>query len=133
MPARRTSNHLKALRGTDRPDRMREEPEFPAVSGETPPPDWLTSPEAVAEWRNKVKLLSEAGVLTEASLTPLAHYCNMHAAAVRQWRAGMNPTAAELTQLRLMATEFGFTPASASKAGGGGGKKKAENPFRALG
>lgn len=132
MPARRTSNHLKALRGTDRPDRMREEPDFPAVE-DAPPPDWLIDPVAVAEWRDKVALLSAAGVLTEASLTPLAHYCNMHASAVRQWRAGMPPTAADLTQLRLMATEFGFTPASATKAGGGGGKKKDANPFKALG
>ena len=47
-----------------------------------------------------------------ASLEVLGHWCNMHAAAVQKWRAGMTPHAAELTQLRLMATEFGFTPAS---------------------
>lgn len=132
MPARRTPNHLKALKGTDRPDRMRDEPDFPVVEGAPDPPDWLIGPEAVKEWKEKVALLSSAGVLTEASLAVLGHYCNMHASAVQKWRANMAPHAAELTQLRLMATEFGFTPASQSKAGGGG-KGKERNPFKALG
>jgi phage terminase small subunit len=131
MPARRTTNHLKELKGTDRPDRMRDEPEFPVVD-DAPAPDWLIGPEAVAEWCAKVALLSAAGVLTEASLAVLGHYCNMHASAVKKWRAGMDPSAADLTQLRLMATEFGFTPASKSKAGGGGGAKTEGNPFRKL-
>lgn len=130
MPARRTPNHLKALKGTDRPDRMRDEPEFPAVQ-DAPEPDWLIGPEAAAEWKDKTKLLADAGVLTEASLTILGHYCNMHASALRKWRAGMEPTAAEMTQLRLMATEFGFTPASKSKAGGGNRPGEA-NPFKGL-
>lgn len=131
MPARRTSNHLKALRGTDRPHRLREEPEFPPASS-TLPPDWVTDPVALAEWEHKVDLLSSAGVLNAACLTVLGHYCNMHAAAVARWNAGDPPLAADLTQLRLMATEFGFTPASRSKAGGGG-KKESANPFQKLG
>ena len=130
MPARRTSNHLKALRGTDRADRIRDEPDFPLLE-DAEPPDWLNGPEALIEWRKKVKLLADAGVLTEASLEVLGHWCNMHAAAVQKWRAGMTPHAAELTQLRLMATEFGFTPASKSKAGGGTKREKA-NPFQSL-
>ena len=119
MPRRRTSNKLKVLKGTDRPDRMRDEPDYPVVEGCPDPPDWVRVPLAVREWEEKVRLLSDAGVLTEASLSTLGHYCNMHAAAVQKWDAGMSPTAADLTQLRLMATEFGFTPASRSKASSG--------------
>lgn len=117
MPARRTTNESKELSGTDRADRMRDGVEFPAAAN-TEPPDWLNGPEAVKEWGHKVKLLSDAGVLTDAGLTMLGHYCNMHSAAVRQWRAGEAPTAAEVTQLRLLAGDFGFTPASQSKVRG---------------
>lgn len=130
MPKRRTSNHMKMMRGTDRPDRMRDEPDFPEPAS-LDAPDWLSGPEAVKEWTHKVVLLSEAGVLTDASLSVLGQYCNMHADAVKRWRLGDKPTAADLTQLRLMATEFGFTPASRSKVGGG--KKPSENPFGKLG
>lgn len=130
MPARRTSNHMKVLRGTDRKDRTRDEADFPVVSGSVDPPDWLIDAEAVKEWHHKVDLLTRASVLTEAGLSLLGQYCNMHAAAVKQWRAGLAPTAADLTQLRLMATEFGFTPASISKVGRP--SKGKGNPFKEL-
>lgn len=123
---------MKVLNGTARRDRMREEPDFPVVEGYPDPPDWLMDPEAVAEWERKVRMLSDAGVLTEASLSTLAQYCNMHADAVKRWRLGDKPTAADLTQLRLMATEFGFTPASRSKAGGDRKSKGEGNPFGSL-
>ena len=131
MAARRTPNHLKVLAGTDRKDRIREEVEYPAAVNPDPP-DWLIDAEAVREWREKVQLLEDAGVLTVAALSLLGHYCNMHAAAVKLWREGESPTAADTTQLRLMATEFGFTPASRSKVGGSG-KKEPANPFAAIG
>lgn len=128
MPARRTSNRMKVLKGTDRKDRMRDEPDYPKVEGCPDPPYSLRGPIAVQEWENKVRLLTEAGVLTEAALTTLNAYCNMVADVFQAWEAGAKPTAADLTQLRLMATEFGFTPASRSKAGGGG-KSEGGNPF----
>jgi phage terminase small subunit len=90
----------------------------------------LVDPEAVREWNHKAKLLTDAGVLNEAALSQLGHYCNMHAKAVQKWRLGSEPTAAEQTQLRMMATEFGFTPASKSKVGGG--KSDEKNAFAEL-
>ena len=131
MPRRRTPNHLKVAKGTDTPARMRDEPDFALVDGYPEAPDYLINPDAVEEWDHKVRILSDAGVLTEASLSTLAKYCNMHADCLKQWRAGMKPTAAELTQVRMMATEFGFTPASSSKVGGGA--KKEANKFASLG
>lgn len=130
MPARRTSNKMKALRGTDTRQRVRVEADYPMVEGYPDAPDWLKGPMAVREWDHKARLLTDAGVLTEASLSTLGHYCNMHAAAVQLWDAGMSPSASDMTQLRLMATEFGFTPASRSKAGGA--SKPDANPFDAL-
>ena len=119
MGNRRKTNAQKALEGTDRKDRHRTEAEFPPIeSGEPlPVPDWLISPEAVAKWESTTALLANAGVLTHADLDELAHYCNMHAQAVKQWRADLAPTAAENTQRRLLGTEFGLTPASRSKPG----------------
>lgn len=128
MPARRTSNEMKVIRGTDRPDRMRDEPDYPTVDGYPEPPYSLRGPIAVKEWDDKIRLLSDAGVLTEAALTTLNAYCNMVADVFQAWEAGAKPTAADLTQLRLMATEFGFTPASRSKAGGSS-KTNDGNPF----
>lgn len=130
MPARRTTNRMKVLNGTDTPSRMRDEPDFPVVSEYPDPPDWLVDAEAVNEWEHKVRILTDAGVLTEASLSTLAKYCNMHAKAVQKWRAGTEPTAADMTQIRLMATEFGFTPASQSKVGNG--SKGETNKFAEL-
>jgi phage terminase small subunit len=107
---------LKVLQGTDRPCRNYPEPEFPAPAS-TDPPDWLAGPEAVAEWGRIVGILDPARVLTAGDLTLLGHLCNMHDSAVRRWRSGLAPLAADLTQLRLVYAEFGLTPASRSKAG----------------
>lgn len=130
MPKRRSSNRMKVLKGTDKPNRMRDEPDFPTVEEYPDPPDWLVDPEAVKEWEHKARILTDAGVLPEPALSILGQYCNMHAKAVQKWRLGSEPSAAEMTQLRLMATEFGFTPASASKVGGG--KKGETNDFKEL-
>lgn len=116
MPARRTSNEEKRVRGTDRPDRMRDEPDFPVVEGYPDPPTWLTHVEAIREWKKNVRILAGAGSLTEDNLSLLAHYCQLHAEIVSDVISGEKPTAADRTQLRLMATEFGFTPSSRSKA-----------------
>ena len=130
MANRRKPNALKVLEGTDRKDRHKPEAEFPPIeSGKPiPAPDWLISPEAVAKWKSATVLLANVGVLTHADLDELAHYCNLHAQAVSIWRAGMAPTAAETTQRRLLATEFGLTPASRHKAGKAGNGAEA-NPF----
>ena len=130
MPRRRKPNALKVLEGTDRKDRHKAEAEFPPIeSGKPiPPPDWLISPEAVSKWRSATVLLANTGVLTHADLDELAHYCNMHAMAVKMWLAEMAPTAAETTQRRLLATEFGLTPASRHRPGRTDGGAEG-NPF----
>ncbi|MEM7416776.1 MAG: P27 family phage terminase small subunit [Gemmatimonadota bacterium] len=134
MPRRRKSEADKALEGTDRPDRARDEAAFPAVESidGVERPDWLIDPVAKAKWDELVKQLSDAGVLTTADLDELAHYCNLHARHVNLWRANMAPTASETTQRRLLATEFGLTPASRSKPAKTGKSEKTASRFGEL-
>ena len=127
MPARRTSNRMKVLTGTDRADRMHDEPDLP-IAEEFEPPEWLSSPAARQEWDRLVGLLSPARILTEGDLSALGHLCNLHGACVKLYQAGMAPTAAQLTQLRLLLGEFGLTPASRSNAGVAEQKERG-NPF----
>ena len=112
---KRKPRGLKMLQGTDRPDRDYGEVELPAPNS-TEPPDWLTSPEAVDEWRRIVAVLLPGHVLSQGDMTPLGHLCNMHAAVVAQWGTGAPPAPPVLGQLRLMYGEFGLTPASRTKA-----------------
>jgi len=129
---KRKPRGLKVLQGTDRPDRDHGEVKLPAPDS-TEPPDWLISPEAVAEWRRIVSVLEPAHVLSQGDMTPLGHLCNMHAAVVLQWGAGAPPAPPVLGQLRLMYGEFGLTPASRSKAAtvGEGDKDNAFAKLRA--
>ena len=122
---------LKVLAGTIQPCRDKPEPEYPTVQGDIGPPDWLDGVDALNEWNNIVGILQPARVLSVGDLTMLGHLCNAHGRVVKLWRRGMSPTAADLTQLRLMLTEFGLTPASRVKAGTLGQPASA-NPFEAL-
>ncbi|MCH7564869.1 MAG: P27 family phage terminase small subunit [Gemmatimonadetes bacterium] len=109
MAKPRTPAALKLMQGTDQPCRAREEADFPLVTG-AQPPDWLVGPVAVDEWHTRVGQLEASGILTTADLTALAIYCNMLARAVLKWDMGGEPSSAEVTQLRMMLNEFGFTP-----------------------
>ena len=122
---------LKVLEGTDRKDRTNPaEPRFlPAEEADAP--DWLNGPEAVTEWYRIRDVLESQRVLTQADLTTLGHLCNLHGKCVEKWRLGSQPTAAELTQLRMFYVEFGLTPASRSKVSSAGPKDEG-NPFEEL-
>lgn len=130
MPRPRKPNTLKVLQGTDKPYRMHDEPDVPVADDFTPPDD-LHGPDALKAWGSITTHLGAARVLAKDDLLMLIHFCNLHGRCLRLWRAGESPTAAELTQLRLMAGEFGLTPASRSKAGSLGEGEEA-NPFGAL-
>lgn len=131
MPNRRTSNREKRLKGTDRPDRIRDEPDFEVVSGEPDPPKWIDESlseaqrmEARREWRRVVRELVDNRVLRSVQLAALAHYCKIHALC-----AIGEPSAALRTQLRQYQQEFGMTPASISKANPASGSQEG-NPFK---
>lgn len=128
MPRNRTPNRLKVLRGTDRPDRMRTEPEFEAITDYPEPPVKLVNEEAREEWRRKSRDLVDARVLKATELTALATYCNLHGRVQEAFEEG-TPSGTLLTNLRQMWESFGLTPASRSKVEGGGTGEE-DNPFR---
>lgn len=111
MPNPRKPKSQKLLEGTHRKDRDAKTLDLPAPS-DLKAPDWLCCPEAVEAWGKFTTQLSAAGVLSDADLTALAHLCNLHGRCVQMWRAGLQPKAAELTQLRLFFKEFHLTPHS---------------------
>lgn len=131
MPRPRKPNALKVIQGTNEPRRMYAEPELPAA-GDLSPPASLKDPVAVEAWRSIVKNLGAARVLAAIDLMMLAHLCQLHAHVEGLWAAGGKPHDSTLTQLRMMAGEFGMTPATRSKAGALG-EPKAENPFALIG
>lgn len=131
MPNKRKPTALKVLEGTNQPVRANPaEPEFEPTEGAVRP-DWLNGPEAVKEWDRLAGLLESQRVLTDADLQTLGHLCNLHAKCVEKWRLGAQPTAAELTQLRMMNVEFGLTPASRAKVSSVG-EGKSKNKFAGL-
>lgn len=117
MPNPRKPKARKLVEGTHRKDRDPKTLELPAAS-DLKAPDWLCCPEAVDAWQKFTSQLSAARVLADADLTALAHLCNLHGRCVQMWRAGLQPKAAELTQLRLFFKEFHLTPHSRQAEGG---------------
>ena len=128
MPRQRKPVALKLMEGTDQPCRRREEVGYPLVT-EMEPPHWLCDDEAVAEWHRLLGELIALGIMATTDRNALGYYCNMHARAIRKWKMGGDPTAAETNQLRMMLNEFGFTPTSKSKPSKASGEGP-KNPFK---
>lgn len=107
---------IKLLRGTSRKDR---EPEggiaLPVVDQLPEPPDWLPNGHAVREWDRLARILKANGLLTEASLTPLAHLCAIHGRLVQMWSGGVPPTGHLYAQYLKLCDSFGLSPAAQSK------------------
>ena len=131
MSRPRKPNALKLLQGETRPHRHRPEADWPVVEGYPQGPDWLCNDDARAEWDRAVKWLQDTTVLTEPDLNRLAWFCNLHGKGVEKWRAGEMPSSRDTTDYRIMAGEFGFTPASRHKATPAG-KPKSTNAFAKL-
>jgi phage terminase small subunit len=119
-------DHLRVVAGTDRPCvRRGEGPKFEAAAGALPPPAFMKSKDARAEWNRLVPMLQANKLLTDADMTALVHLCQLHGAIVALYRKDCEPTAAQLSQLRIYLAEFGLTPASRTRVGGtGSGEKK---------
>lgn len=85
MPGRNpVPTALKALKGTDRPDRVNaNEPTPPAIEVGAAPPAWLKDRRARAYWRELVPILSDARMLAMTDTTALV----ILAKAYGRWRA----------------------------------------------
>ncbi len=88
------------------------EPSFPAC--QTPAPDWLTD-EARSVWERVAPCLESNGMLTMADADSLATYCDVVGRYVTLRRAGEDAPMNLVQQMRQLAAEFGFTPASRSR------------------
>ena len=108
---------MKALSGTERADRKLDHTvEFPAPElGESEPPNWLTNPDAVAEWDRLYPLLEASRILTAGDLTMLAHLCRLHGSIVQKARAGVDVPSSAEAQNRTNYAEFGLTPSSRTR------------------
>lgn len=88
------------------------EPVFEAAA--TPAPDWLGD-EARAVWERVAPCLEVNGMLSKPDADSLAVYCDVVGRYVELRRAGENAPMNLVQQMRQLASEFGFTPASRSR------------------
>jgi phage terminase small subunit len=121
---------LKLLEGTARPDRLNpNEPEFDLASGS--PPSWLPK-KAKEVWQERAVVLLERKVLTEADVELFAKYCIIAAKTRLMAKATKTDKVRQFLQLaqqeRLLAIEFGLTPASRGRVSGDNSKPP-KNPW----
>lgn len=110
----RKPDAIKKALGTDRADRDYGEMQVPEAEN-LAPPDSLVNDAAVEMWGTVARILGPLSMISDADLPALVHLCNLHGRVMEMWSDGKVPTASLLTQLRLMMTEFGITPASRSR------------------
>jgi phage terminase small subunit len=103
---------LKVQAGTARKDRARQDNTvaFPVVKNPQAPPDYLTTDDAIAMWRDTEPMLRASGVLTEDNLRPLGLLCALFGRAIQKLRADMTPSASDVAQIRALFSLFGMTP-----------------------
>lgn len=129
MPRPRKPTNLKLLSGTSRPDRdLPGALQLPAADQVPEAPDWLPNAHAVREFEKLATALQATGVLTEASIVPLAHLAALHGKIVQMYAAGAAPSGHLVAQYRNLCGDFGLTPATAAKVRPSGGGKS-DNPF----
>lgn len=116
--------NLKLLAGTDRKDREQDQVVLPLVDDVPEPPEWLPNAFAANEWNRLAGILHSNKLLTEASLTPLAHLCALHGKIVQLYAAGSMPTGHMVSQYRNLVNDFGMTPVAQSKVGSAGNEAK---------
>jgi len=105
---------LKLIKGTARKHRMNKNEPKPELALLEPAPSWLST-EAKKEWKRLIKLLTDSSIVTKLDLTMLATFCQMWGDYIKGIKASEPVSMAHVTQMRLMAAEFGMTPSSRSK------------------
>lgn len=128
---RPTPKGIKEARGTVQPCREKEVTtvvEFPLCDEVPAAPAWITFDAAFEMWEELAPTLYAQRVMTTADVHSLAHLCRLHGKIVDGYNRMNDPTAAELSQLRMYFSEFGLTPSSRTRVAASGAKKDA-NPF----
>ena len=125
MPAKRKPPQIKVLTGSREPNRPQVD--LPLVDTLPLAPDWLDD-SATKEFNRLALILHNNRLLTEASLSPLAVLSLIYGRIVTLCRAGETPHASLIAQYRAFVSDFGITPASASRVTPSSEPTK-ENPF----
>lgn len=124
------SNAVKFAKGETRPSRTNtaEVLDFPVVHKIPDAPDWVND-DGRSLWDSMAPALFRQRVLTLADLDALGHLSQLHGEVVDGYRRRIQPTAAQLGQLRMYFSEFGMTPSSRTKIGKAGDGDKS-NTFK---
>lgn len=115
---KRSSVALRNLAGTVRPDRVdvnEDAPEFEPIALMPPPPEWMIGHWALDEWHRLGPVLLNVGLLTKANLNAFAQLCSVHGDLATTYQEGRSPLASMIASYTKLVSEFGLTPASASK------------------
>jgi hypothetical protein len=122
-----TRDHVKQLRGTDRPDRAHPRM-VPALSGEPVMPAWLEGlGEAPDVWRRKVAKYRAPGMSVAGCEDQLAQLCAYEASVIARWRGGEEPSAASMNVLNKYASQFYETPSTQHSQSAAGKQSETEN------
>ena len=125
MPAKIKPPQIKVLTGSREPNRPQVD--LPLVDTLPLAPDWLDE-SATKEFTRLARILHNNRLLTEASLSPLAVLSLIYGRIVSLCQAGETPHASLIAQYRAFVSDFGITPASASRVTPSSEPTK-ENPF----
>jgi len=138
----RKPTRLKILQGNPGKRKLPKSEPQPDPVADTDPPVWLAG-EAREEWLRVAPHLKKLGLLTVVDVTALGGYCK----AFQRWRQAATAVDREpiietaiarglvrmekeaLAQMKALASEFGFTPASRSRVAGAGGAEDEKDPF----
>ncbi|ABE42916.1 hypothetical protein [Polaromonas sp. JS666] len=115
MPNPGKPDSLKLITGSRRLSKAAPVATLPPVATVPAAPDWLVNAHAVKEWNRLALILVANKLLTEASLSPLAHACCLFGRLAQSWASGIPPTAALQAQYRNLINDFGLTPVSQGK------------------
>ena len=123
-------NKLKLINGVENKDRLN--PDEPQVDTTMPTcPEWVKG-YGIAVWKRLAPKLHTSGILTNIDRDMFAAYCMLVAGFRGAVRADdLNKQIKMTQQLRIMAAEFGLTPASRSGLHVSGGEKPKQNGKKA--
>ena len=105
---------LKIIKGTARKHRMNDKEPKPETAKKQAPPGWLNV-DAKKEWKRLIAELTDNGIVTNLDLSMLAALCQLWGEYIAGIKTSEPVSMAHVTQMRLLAAEFGLTPSSRSK------------------
>ncbi len=129
MPYPKKPNHLKAIEGTARKDRMTEDIPLPLLDECPVAPSWLPNEHAVSEFNKLAHILFSLGLLNQANVGGLGLMCSLFGKIITIFLEDEVPSAHLVAQYRNLLNDFGLTPVAQGKVNVNVEKPK-ENAFK---